>query len=211
MFSGIVAFQSRVEKVSEAHSILTLRVLRPKRLAAKVGESIAVNGICSTVVGVSDGVLTFEYMSETLRKTNAGALCAGDEVNLEPSLQLGETVSGHFVLGHVDGTGVLRAISAEGSAKCFRISIPKNDMRYIVSTGSVTVDGVGLTVAAKEGSAFTVSLTPYTLEHTNLRLRRVRDKVNIEYDIFAKYLNAIVRSPEKSRLPSAGRHRSEPL
>lgn len=211
MFSGIVGFQSPVLKRSKKAGMVRVEVRRPKKITVQASESVAVNGICSTVVGATDGVLTFSYMPETLRQTNIGALRAGDHVNLEAPLAFGDRVSGHFVTGHVDATGTVLAIAADGSAKRFRIGIPDGDMRYIMPKGSVTVEGVGLTIVGKDRRDFTVSVTPYTLAHTNLRLKRRGDKVNIEYDIIAKYLNEIIRQREEESLSAPSRRRAKPL
>lgn len=219
MFSGIVGFQSPVVKRSQKAGMLNVEVRRPKGLIIQASESVAVNGICSTVVEVRNGALTLTYMPETVRQTNIGALKAGDRVNIEAPLVFGGRVNGHLVTGHIDTTGRVLAIAADGGAKKFRIGIPENDMRYVMPKGSIAVEGVGLTITGKDRGSFTVSITPYTLTHTNLHLKRAGDNVNIEYDSIAKYLNEIIRSrPPKPRrrreaksVRAPGRHRAKPL
>jgi riboflavin synthase len=211
MFSGIVAFQSSVVKRSKKDGLLTLAIRRPKGLRPRVSESVAVNGVCSTVVGITKDLLTFTYMPETLRRTNIGILQKGDCVNLEAPLTFGDRVSGHFVTGHVDTTGTVSAIAADGDARRFHINIPKHDMRYIIPKGSITIDGVGLTIIKKDRGSFTVSLTPYTLSHTNLHSKQEGDAVNIEYDSIAKYLNEIISQREEENRPTLRRHRAKPL
>lgn len=219
MFSGIVGFQSRIVKRSKEAGMLNVEIRRPKGLAVQTSESVAVNGICSTVVGVRNDVLTLAYMPETVRQTNIGALKAGDLVNLEAPLVFGGRVNGHFVTGHIDTTGTVLAIAADGGAKQFSIGIPVNDMRYILPKGSIAVEGVGLTIVGKDHGSFTASTTPYTLTHTNLGAKRKGDKVNIEYDSIAKYLNEIIRprppKPRRRREAKSvrvpGRHRAKPL
>lgn len=211
MFSGIVGFQSPVVKRSKKAGILNVEIRRPKGLAVQASESVAVNGVCSTVVEATDSVLTFSYMPETIRRTTIGALRAGDRVNLEAPLTFGGRVNGHFVTGHVDGIGIVLAITSDGAAKQFRIGIPDSDLCYIVAKGSVAVEGVGLTIVGKDHGSFTASITPYTLTHTTLRLKRKGDRVNIEYDSIAKYLNEIIREREEEGRRVEGRHRAEPL
>lgn len=211
MFSGIVGFQSPVVKRSKKAGMLHIEIRRPKRLAIQASESVAVNGICSTVVTATKDTVMFAYMPETLRRTNIGALRAGDRVNLEAPLTFGDRVNGHLVAGHIDATGTVLAITADGDAKQFRIGIPKNDMRYVIPKGSIAVEGVGLTVVGKDRGNFTVSVIPYTLTHTNLRLKHAGDKVNIEYDSIAKYLNEIIREREAASIRAPGRHRAKPL
>lgn len=211
MFSGIVGFQSRIVKRSKKAGILNVEIRWPKRLAIQDSESVAVNGICSTVVGVRNGALTLAYMPETVRQTNIGALKAGDLVNIEAPLVFGGRVNGHFVTGHVDTAGTVLAIAADGGAKKFRIGIPENDMRYVIPKGSIAVEGVGLTITGKDRGSFTVSITPHTLTHTNLHRKRVGDNVNIEYDSIAKYLNEIIREHEEEGRRVEGRHRAKPI
>lgn len=211
MFSGIVGFQSPVVKRSKKAGILNVKMRRPKGLAIQASGSVAINGICSTVIKATKDVLTFSYMPETVRRTNIGALRVGDRVNLEAPLAFGGRMNGHFVTGHIDTTGTVLAVAADGGAKQFRISIPENDMRYIIPKGSATVEGVGLTIIGKGRGSFTVSITPYTLTHTNLRFKHRGDKVNIEYDSIAKYLNEIIRERDEEVRRAEGRHRAKPL
>jgi riboflavin synthase len=159
----------------------------------KLGDSIAVNGACLTVVSLDGGAFEVDLAPETLRKTNLGALRKGHVVNLERPLAVGDRLGGHIVQGHIDATG--RVQSARPEADCIMMGFrtPKRLMPYIVKKGFVAVDGISLTVVNKRASSFTVSVIPYTLEHTALKERRVGDPVNLEVDVLAKYVESLVK------------------
>lgn len=159
---------------------------------ARHGDSIAVNGVCLTVVTVSDGVFTADVMVETLRRTSLGELRPGDPVNLERSAALGARLGGHLVQGHVDG--VARVLSREHTEQwdIVRFSLPEGLGRYLVEKGSITVDGVSLTVVSVTDDAFEVSLIPTTLALTTLGTKRVGDPVNLEVDVIAKYVEKML-------------------
>ncbi len=188
MFTGIITATARIKKLSRQGGIVSAVIQKPRKFKVYHGESISVNGICSTVVRASGGTLTFEYMAETLRKTNIGSLKSGDLVNLEQSLAWGGRLHGHFVTGHVDTRGTTTRIRREGNSRVLRIKIPAQLLRYIVPKGSVAVEGVSLTVVEKYRAGFSVALIPYTLTRTNLGEKRAGDAVNIECDMIAKYL-----------------------
>jgi riboflavin synthase len=188
MFSGIVEEVGRVarnavEDQGRLHVEAT-QVLRDVR----VGDSIAVNGCCLTVVGAGDGGFVADVMPETARRTNLGALRAGDAVNLEASLRLGDRIGGHMVSGHVDAVGSVAAQSDDGNATVVRIAAPPELLRYVVEKGSVAVDGISLTVVCVDEASFTVSLIPHTLAATVAGLWRPGARVNLEADILAKYV-----------------------
>ena len=192
MFTGIIQFQSRVQHVKKSHGGITLAIQKPRALKTQRGASVAVNGICSTVSGISKTAFSFEYMPETLRVTNVGMLTIGDVVNLEQSLTPASLLDGHLVMGHVDGVGIITKIIREGSSKIFHIKIKKELMPYIAPKGSVAIEGMSLTIAKKMKDGFAVALTPYTLGHTNLGSAEVGDAVNIECDSIAKYLRELI-------------------
>ncbi|MEK7076597.1 MAG: riboflavin synthase [Patescibacteria group bacterium] len=192
MFSGIITHRGKIKRILSLKGALDVFIEAQQLLRTRDGESISVNGVCSTVVRASQNSLQFHYMPETLRKTNLGKFKAGDMLNLEPSLTLSSLLGGHLVLGHVDGLGRIRKIAKDGSARIIRIAIQKTLLPYIVPKGSVAVEGVSLTVVKKFKNGFTVSLIPYTLAHTNLGEKRVGDTVNIECDIIAKYLKGLL-------------------
>jgi riboflavin synthase len=190
MFTGIIKATSKVKKTFKNKGILDVSIETPKGWKIKLGESIALNGVCSTVARKKGKGISFEYMPETLSKTNVGKLSLGDIVNLETSLRLGDSLDGHFVTGHIDAVGKIVKIKIEGKSKVFSVSIPKELRQYIAYKGSVTIDGVALTISKKTAQGFEVSLIPYTLTHTNLDSRKEGDTVNVECDIIAKYLDA---------------------
>lgn len=211
MFTGIITDVSKVAVVRTVRGNLSVAIARPARWKVKAGESVSVSGICSTVAKVGRGVMHFEYMPETLRKTTVRLWRVGERVNLERSLKVGEPLDGHLVMGHVDGVGFISSIEKTRGSRVFRIVPPRDLLRYIVIKGSVAIDGVSLTVvdacpprAARlrrvGRSFFTVALIPYTLSYTTLRDRRVADRVNIETDILAKYVKRQLESPGYSNV-----------
>lgn len=157
----------------------------------KSGDSIAVNGACLTVVSLDKRRFSANIMPETLRRTNLGVLHYNDQVNLERALALGGRLGGHLVLGHIDDTGEVMDMTDEEGGQIMRISAPARLMPYIVDKGSIAIDGVSLTVAAFDALSFVVSLVAYTTEHTTLGMRRPGDKVNLETDIIAKYVEGL--------------------
>jgi riboflavin synthase len=160
---------------------------------ATLGASIAVNGCCLTVVDIGDGWWAADAVVETLRRTTLGELAAGDAVNLERPLRLADRLGGHLVQGHVDGTGTVRArdVQSDGSTRV-RFDAPDDVMRYAVHKGSITVDGISLTVAAMRHDGFSVAIIPHTLAVTTLGTRAVGEHVNLECDVLAKYVERLL-------------------
>lgn len=189
MFTGIIRSKAKVAKSFKNKGILTVSISSPG-FKTVPGESISLNGVCSTVASRSPKTISFEYMPETLRKSNVGDLSTGDEVNLEKSLRYGDPLDGHFVTGHIDAVGRVEKVKVEGRSKVISISVPIDLRGYIAYKGSIAIDGVALTVSKKTRTGCEVSLIPYTLKHTNLDKRGVGDRVNVECDIIAKYLYA---------------------
>ena len=195
MFTGIVeeAAPVRSMELDEAGngrlSVVPVRVLE----GLKLGDSIAVNGACLTVVSLDGGTFGVDLAPETLRKTNLGVLKEGSAVNLERPLAVGDRLGGHIVQGHVDATGRVQSARPEADCVLMGFRTPKRLMPYIVEKGFVAVDGISLTVVNRRTSSFTVSVIPYTLEHTTLRERRVGDPVNLEVDVLAKYVESLLR------------------
>jgi riboflavin synthase len=185
MFTGIVEEIGTVKETSrdhltfEAHSVLE---------GTKEGDSIAVNGVCLTVVSLENRGFGVDVMPQTLRCTNLGRLHYGGQVNLERALVLGERLGGHLVLGHVDDTGEVLDVSREETARIMRISAAAELMPYVVDKGFVAVDGVSLTVVDVDDVSFVVSLVAYTMENTTLGRKRPGDVVNLEVDVIAKYV-----------------------
>ena len=188
MFTGIV------EEVGKVISALpdTLSIAASKVLpGVELGGSIDVNGACLTVTSFGASAFSVGLMPETLRRTNIGTLKAGDKVNLERPLALGGPLGGHLVQGHVDATGKVTSIRRDGEAVILRFEAPPEAMRYIVEKGYVAVDGISLTVMAKDTGSFEVSVVGYTRQHTTLGDRRIGDRVNLEIDIMAKYMEQL--------------------
>jgi riboflavin synthase len=181
MFTGIVRERGRVAGFDGSRLVVAAGT------EAAIGDSVAVSGVCLTVVERNDGTLAFDVGDETLARSTLGRLAAGDEVNIEPALRAGEPLGGHIVQGHVDGVGRLRG--AEGGLTWF--DAPVEIVRYCVEKGSVTVDGASLTIAALDDGGFAVALVPHTLEMTTLGSLDPGDPVNLEVDVIAKYVERL--------------------
>ncbi|MDP8212693.1 MAG: riboflavin synthase [Candidatus Zapsychrus exili] len=191
MFSGIVEETGVVQSVIHKKNLCVLNIKAKKVFrGTKQGDSISVNGVCLTVVKVKTGVLTFDIMLETMQKTTLGVATKGVKVNLERALRMNDRISGHFVSGHVDNVRKITQIITGENYTEIRISINKELSKYIVQKGSVSLDGVSLTVGDVRKNDFSVYLIPFTLEVTNLGIKKKGDTINIETDILAKYLFA---------------------
>ena len=189
MFTGII---EEVGVVQEAGAG-TLRIAATTVLAdAHLGDSIAINGVDLTVAELDRGAFFANVMPETYRRSNLRNLVAGDRVNLERSLRAADRLSGHIVRGVVEGTGRLRALTAEADAIIARYDAPPELLRYMVVKGPVAVDGASLTIVDKDATSFAVSLVQYTQEHTNLTQRAPGDEINIETDILARYVDELL-------------------
>ena len=194
MFSGIIEETGVVREIGthsltvEAHTILD---------DVRVSDSICVSGVCLTVTLVDADSFTADVMPETLRRTKLGSLVPGKRVNLERALTPSTRMGGHFVLGHVDGVGNIVSIIPEESATLISVQAPPDVIRYVALKGSVTVDGVSLTVARLEEDSFTVSLVSYTYGQTTLGEARSGDVVNLEVDVLARYIERLQQSPAR--------------
>lgn len=196
MFTGIVEQIGSVSDVTE-HPDGRRLVLSGKGLVElDVGASIAVNGVCLTAVKVEGENVTVDVIGETLSRTNLGEVEPGGDVNLETPMRADARFDGHIVQGHVDGTGVVTAITHDDRGAVMTIEPPPDLMPYIIEKGSITVDGVSLTVAALTEESFTVALIPHTLEVTTLGLRKPGDTVNLENDVIAKYVERLLEARE---------------
>jgi riboflavin synthase alpha subunit len=196
VFTGIVREIGRV--VSAAGGDDGLRLVVEAGATASdtaVGDSIAVNGVCLTAESLEDGRLAFHAVPETLRRTTLGSLAVGDDVNLEPALRAGEPMGGHVVQGHVDGIGSVQSVEAEGEGLRVFVAAPPELLRYLVEKGSVTVEGVSLTVAELADDAFAVALVPHTLDATTLGRVVPGRRVNVEVDVLAKYVERLLPRP----------------
>ena len=193
MFTGIVRERGRVASIDGGAYGVRLRVVAPQTAAQTVvGDSVAINGVCLTATAVTDGELAFDAVAETLRRTSLGRLEPGAEVNLEPALRAGEPLGGHLVQGHVDGVGRVRSLEPAGDGAELTVEAAPEILRYCVEKGSITVDGVSLTVASLAGDAFSIALIPHTLAETTLSRLVPGDEVNLEVDVLAKYVERLV-------------------
>ncbi len=189
MFTGIVEEVGTAAGVG-AHRLTVRAEMVLDRL--KLGDSMSVNGACLTVVALEDSTFSVDVSPETLRRTSLGDLAEGQSLNLERPLAVTDRLGGHIVQGHVDGTGRVTSWTPEGDSMILRIRCPKRLMPYIVEKGFVAVDGISLTVVKKGASSFTLSLIPYTLQNTNLQGKVAGDRVNLEADIVAKYVESML-------------------
>ena len=189
MFTGIVEELGEVMHVDATELAVRSTVAAAD---ARHGDSIAVNGVCLTVVNRVDGVLEFDVMGETLRRSSLGALRPGSPVNLERAAKLGSRLGGHMVQGHVDGVGTILAREPADQWEVLRFSLPPELARYVVHKGSITVDGVSLTVMAVTTDTFSVGLIPATLKLTVLGAKAIGDPVNLEVDVIAKYVEKML-------------------
>ncbi|MEU3752711.1 riboflavin synthase [Streptomyces olivoreticuli] len=193
MFTGIVEELGEVVAVENRGDSSVFRLRGPLVTeGAKHGDSIAVNGVCLTVVDTADGEFTADVMAESLKRSSLGALAPGSRVNLERPMALGGRLGGHIVQGHVDGTGTVEARTPGEHWEIVRIALPAGLRRYVVDKGSITVDGVSLTVVEAGEDFFTVSLIPTTLQLTTLGIKQPGDPVNLEVDVLAKYVERLL-------------------
>ncbi len=196
MFTGLVEGLGQVVELTPDAVSLTLRVAAPTDLpgveTVRLGDSIALNGCCLTVVGIQGTTWSFQAGSETLSRTNLGRLKVGDVVNVERSLQVGARLGGHFVQGHVDALGQVEAIDREGEWVFMTFNVPAALTRQMVEKGSITIDGVSLTLVKVTANTFQIALIPHTLQVTTLGRRHIGDAANIETDILGKYIEKML-------------------
>jgi len=193
MFTGIVESVGIVKRTTRKGEDVLLGISTSMGLGdVKVGDSVAVSGACLTVVEVADGSFSADVSAETLARTTLRALKIGDSVNLEKALKLNSFLGGHFVLGHVDCVGDIREKRERSNSIVLGVEIGEAQGRYIVQKGSVTVDGISLTVNKYEKNRFYVNIIPHTVRETTLRLKKAGDKVNVETDILGKYVEKFI-------------------
>ncbi|MGR4884954.1 riboflavin synthase [Streptomyces sp. LARHCF249] len=199
MFTGIVEELGEVAAVERLEEASRFRLRGPLVTeGAKHGDSIAVNGVCLTVVDTADGEFTADVMQETLNRSSLGALTEGSRVNLERPMALGGRLGGHLVQGHVDGTGEILSRTPSEHWEIVKVALPENLSRYVVEKGSITVDGVSLTVVEAAADWFTISLIPTTLALTTLGIKQPGDPVNLEVDVLAKYVERLLGADRKA-------------
>jgi riboflavin synthase len=187
MFSGIVEELGEIKKISKRDKVTLFEIQADRAIEdTLIGSSVLVNGVCLTVIKNEENVLSFEVIHQTFNVTNLMTLKIKDKVNLERALKIGDRLSGHFVTGHVDCIGIIRRKNYIDKNLCFEIAIPDEFMGYILSKGSIAVDGISLTTVDKKSDTFTVYIIPHTLKSTTLSFKGPSDKVNIEFDILVK-------------------------
>jgi len=194
MFTGIVEELGRVAAIQELpDNAIRITIEGPVVLSdANLGDSICVNGVCLTVAEQTGSQFTADVMSETINRTTIGDLLAGSQVNLERPVTLATRLGGHLVQGHVDAVGEVSAREHSDNWDVVTITPPKDLLKYVVEKGSITIDGTSLTVSAVTDTTFSVSLIPATLEKTTLGIRQIGDRVNLEVDVLAKYVEKLV-------------------
>ncbi len=189
MFTGIVEEVGIAAEVGGDHLTVQAEMVLD---GLKLGDSMSVNGACLTVVSLEGSAFSVDLSPETIRRTSLGDLAKGQKVNLERPLAVTDRLGGHIVQGHVDGTGRITSWKPEGDSMILRVRSPKRLMPYIVEKGFIAVDGISLTVVQKGASSFTLSLIPYTLQNTNLQGKAPGERVNLEADIVAKYVESML-------------------
>jgi riboflavin synthase len=187
MFSGIIQAHASILSAKDHDRVKRVRIEKPSGWKPRLGASINVDGICSTVVAMSAKAFDVEYMPETLSKTTAGKFAKGTRVNLERSLKLSDTLDGHFVSGHVDACARVAAVEPRGASIDISITIPRHLLKFVAPQGSISINGVSLTVARMKKSTITFALIPHTLGATNLSALKRGSEVNIEVDLLARY------------------------
>lgn len=193
MFTGIIEETGKVEAVAKGSNSAVITIAAVKVLEdTKIGDSIAVNGVCLTVTSISGRKFSADVMAETLRRSSLGSLKHGSMVNLERAMAANGRFGGHIVSGHIDGVGVISSFEKEDNAVWVEIETPAKILRYIVEKGSITIDGISLTVAKLTYSSFAVSVIPHTGEETTLLNRNPGDIVNLENDIVGKYVERLM-------------------
>ena len=192
MFTGIIEGIGKIEKISKNtknRSAIQMTVnLGKYAKGLKIGQSVSLNGVCLTATKLTKSNCIFEMIEETTNKTDLGNLKPGDIVNIERSLKTGDRLEGHFVLGHVDGVGIIKKIQNKPKEVQVWFEVPKELSKYVVKKGSIAVDGISLTVVDIKNNLASVCLIPHTIEITNFKTKNVGDKINIETDILGKYI-----------------------
>ena len=193
MFTGIIEEKGKVKSITHGAKSAVLSIKASRIMSdVKIGDSIAVNGVCLTATTVSPDGFTADVMAETIRRSSLGSLKAGSEVNLERAMAAGGRFGGHIVSGHIDGTGTIKEFKREDNAIWVTIACDKKILRYIIEKGSITIDGISLTVAVVTDSYFKVSIIPHTSSETTLTSKKVGDSVNLENDIIGKYVEKLL-------------------
>lgn len=200
MFTGIVQETGKIRSIKSLNGGgLETTIACSFAGTCHIDESISINGACHTVTRFDEQTFTVQSVEETLRKTTMGDLAEGDEVNLERSLTLQTGIEGHLVQGHVDTVGEISSMEKEETGWLIGVRFPKEFETMIVGRGSITMEGISLTIAREDGNEFVVAIIPYTWEHTNLKNKNVGDKVNLEFDVIGKYVVKYLASIDRDK------------
>lgn len=201
MFTGIVEEIGKVQSIIKSTKSAKIIIQANKVLEdVRLGDSISTNGVCLTVTEFTSNSFTVDVMAETMRRSNLHILSSGDEINLERALRLGDRLGGHIVSGHIDGMGTISNYEKEDNAVWVTISTLSDILKYIVQKGSITIDGISLTVAYVDDSVFKVSIIPHTKEVTTLLKKRVGDIVNLECDMVGKYIEKLLSYKDQTQV-----------
>ncbi len=202
MFTGLIEEKGMIQKsyIGPESCVLTIGC-RDVLSGSKVGDSIAVNGVCLTITSMAASGFTADVMTETLRRSSLGSLSPGSGVNLERAMPADGRFGGHIMSGHIDGTGTVQSVEREGNAVWYTICAAPEQLRYIVEKGSIAIDGISLTVAYVDDKCFKVSIIPHTLQMTTLPDRHEGDIVNLECDIIGKYVEKLLTYPSGQERP----------
>ncbi len=193
MFTGLVQEIGHLRTIDKKGSFQRLQVEATSIMEfLSIGDSVAINGVCQTIVDLGQDRFSVECVAETLARTTLSTVEIGQPVNLEPALRLSDRLGGHFVQGHIDDVGYLQTITEKNSEWSIHVSAPLPLLRYIATKGSIAIDGISLTVANVNSEGFTVSVIPHTFNNTVMRYRKVGDSVNLEVDLIARYLDQLV-------------------
>ncbi|MCX8034419.1 MAG: riboflavin synthase [Thermodesulfovibrio sp.] len=202
MFTGIIIELGKVYDIKKLRNGARLKIISSEIIKeASLGDSISVNGVCLTVTEMdkAKGIISFDVSYETLNKTTLGDLKRGDPVNLEPALTLNTKLGGHLVSGHVEGIGIIRGIDNFGDYLKIEVEAPQDVLRYCINKGSIAIDGISLTIVDVFPSSFTVVIIPHTAKMTTIGTKKIGDKVNLESDIIAKYVEKFVNQATLSK------------
>ncbi len=194
MFTGIIEEVGHIQSVTAIANGKELTIRAHTVLeGTREGDSIAVDGVCLTVTRLQPEQFTVQAVGETLEKTTLGTVHPGQYVNLERALAVGDRLGGHFVQGHVNGTGTIQTLRKRGDNYLLEITIPRHLRKYVILEGSIAIDGISLTVAHLDGTRIGINIIPHTMQHTNLQYKQVGQRVNIEVDLIAKYIENLLR------------------
>jgi len=202
MFTGLIEDIGKINQLQPINNGLSLTI-ESQLITSElnIGDSVAINGVCLTVTRIQSPMFTLEAVQETLEKSTISSLHIGSKVNLERAIRFGDRMGGHFVQGHVDGKGTINKIEKIGSTVWFEIKIPQQFEHYIISKGSIAIDGISLTVAEKTNGIVKISVIPHTFENTNMQFLSEGNQINIEVDMMAKYVENFVH-PQKNEKKS---------